>query len=682
MAAGNFRPAGPGIVMQRNLLLVLAMLATLAGNGVVSASALHNEWLDKNVDPLKDFFQYANGGFLRDNPIPPAYSSWGQFQILNQSNQDYIHELLQAAAVNKSAAPGSDEQKIGDFFASGMDEAAVEKAGITPLAGELARIGALRRPQQLTAALARLQSLGVDAVFGMGQMQDFDDSTRVVGVITQGGIGLPDRDYYLKDDPKYAAIRHSYEEHIARVFMLLGDKPGAASAAAHEVMALETRLAKASMPVEEQRDPHAIFHMTDLAGLAKAAPAIDWPHFISAMGAPSMERLNLAMPAFFAAVSQELNSTPMPQWRNYLRWQLVHRYAPYLSKAYVDENFKLAQAISGSKELLPRWRRVLSTENGALGFAVGHEFVKHRLPPEARAQVLDILHVVRAALKEDLQTLAWMSDATRVKAIDKLQMIEERIGYPDRWRDYSQLHIDRGNYAANVMRANLFDNARELAKIGKPVDRSEWVYPPQVVNAYYDPSLNSINFLAGILQPPFFDANAPASFNYGAIGAVIGHEITHGFDDEGSQFDGHGNLANWWAKEDIDKFKVGVNCVADQFSAYTVDGDLHLKGHLVTGEAIADLGGLLLAYRAYHASPAFANAPTLEGYTPDQQFFLSFARFWAQSLRPEQARAYAASDPHPPGQYRVNGTLANIPQFAQAFGAPAAAMDPKRCVIW
>ena len=682
MVAGNFRPAGPGIVMQRNLLLVLAMLATLAGNGVVSASALHNEWLDKNVDPLKDFFQYANGGFLRDNPIPPAYSSWGQFQILNQSNQDYIHELLQAAAVNKSAAPGSDEQKIGAFFASGMDEAAVEKAGITPLAGELARIGALRRPQQLTAALARLQSLGVDAVFGMGQMQDFDDSTRVVGVVTQGGIGLPDRDYYLKDDPKYAAIRHSYEEHIARVFMLLGDKPAAASAAAHEVMALETRLAKASMPVEEQRDPHAIFHMTDLAGLAKAAPAIDWPQFISAMGAPSMERLNLAMPAFFAAVSQELNGTPMPQWRNYLRWQLVHRYAPYLSKAWVDENFKLAQAISGSKELLPRWRRVLSTENGALGFAVGHEFVKHRLPPEARAQVLDILHAVRAALKEDLQTLAWMSDATRVKAIDKLQMIEERIGYPDRWRDYSQLHIDRGNYAANVMRANRFDNARELAKIGKPVDRSEWVYPPQVVNAYYDPSLNSINFLAGILQPPFFDANAPASFNYGAIGAVIGHEITHGFDDEGSQFDGHGNLANWWAKEDIDKFKVGVNCVADQFSAYTVDGDLHLKGHLVTGEAIADLGGLLLAYRAFHASPAYANAPALEGYTPDQQFFLSFARFWAQSLRPEQARAYAASDPHPPGQYRVNGTLANMPQFAQAFGAPAGAMDPKRCVIW
>jgi putative endopeptidase len=328
---------------------------------------------------------------------------------------------------------------------------------------------------------------------------------------------------------------------------------------------------------------------------------------------------------------------------------------------------------------------VLSAENGALGFAVGHEFVKHRLPPEARAQVVEILHGVRAAVQEDLQTLSWMSDATRVKAIDKLQKIEERIGYPDVWRDYSSLKIDRKSYVLNVVRANQFDNARELARIGKPVDRSEWVYPPQVVNAYYEPSLNSINFLAGILQPPFFDATAPASFNYGAIGAVIGHEITHGFDDQGSQFDAQGNLANWWAKEDSEKFKAGVTCIADQYSAYTVDGGLHLKGGLVTGEAIADLGGLLLAYRAYHASPAYAIALVIDGYTPDQQFFLSYARFWAQSMRPEQARAYAASDPHPPAQYRVNGTLANVPQFMAAF-APAAAApaapEPKRCVIW
>ena len=678
---------------------MLALIALLPAVGA-AADALHSEWLDKNADPLQDFFRYSNGGFLRDNPIPAAYSSWGQFQILNQHNQDYIHELLQTAAADTSAAPGSDTQKIGDFYTSGMEEAAAERAGIKPLAGELKRIAGLRRPAQLTAALARLQSLGVDALFGIGQMQDFDDSTRVVGIVQQGGIGLPDRDYYLQDDPKYAAIRKAYEEHIARMLVLLGDAPTAAAGSAHAVMALETRLARASMRVEDQRDPHKIYHMTDLAGLAKAAPAIAWPQFLQAVGAPPLGKLNLAMPDFFAAASQEMTATPMAQWRDYLRWQLVHRFAPYLSKPFVDENFRLSQAISGSKELLPRWRRVLSAENGALGFAVGHEFVKHRLPPEARAQVVEMLHGVRAAVQEDLQTLSWMSDATRAKAIDKLQKIEERIGYPDVWRDYSSLKIDRKSYVLNVLRANQFDNARELAKIGKPVDRSEWVYPPQVVNAYYSPSRNSINFLAGILQPPFFDASAPASFNYGAIGAVIGHEITHGFDDQGSQFDAQGNLANWWAKDDSEKFKAGVGCIAEQFSGYTVDGDLHLKGGLVTGEAIADLGGLLLAYRAFHASPAYASTPVIDGYTPDQQFFLSFARFWAQSMRPEQARAYAASDPHPPAQYRVNGTLANVPQFVAAFApaavvaaaatapaAPAAAAvadasASKRCVIW
>jgi putative endopeptidase len=663
---------------------MLALIALLPAVGA-AANALHPEWLDQSADPLQDFFRYANGGFLRDNPIPDAYSSWGQFQILNQQNQDYIHELLQTAAADTSAAPGSDTQKIGDFYASGMDEAAVERAGIKPLAGELKGIAALRRPAQLTAALARLQSLGVDALFGIGQMQDFDDSTRVVGVLQQGGLGLPDRDYYLKDDPKYATIRKAYEAHVARMFVLLGDGRSRATSAAHEVMALETRLAGATMPVEQRRDPHAIFHMTDLAGLAKAAPSIAWPQFLAAVGAPPLERINLAMPDFFAAASREIDSTPMPVWRDYLRWHLVHEYAPFLPKVFVDENFRLAQAISGSKELLPRWRRVLNAENGALGFAVGHEFVRHRLPPEARAQVVAILRDVRAALNADLQTLSWMSDATRARAIDKLQLIEERIGYPDVWRDYSRLRIDRGSYAGNVMRANQFDNARELAKIGKPVDRSEWVYPPQVVNAYYQPSRNSINFLAGILQPPFFDANAPAAFNYGAIGAVIGHEITHGFDDRGSQFDGHGNLSNWWAPEDSEKFKAGVACIAGQYSSYTVDGDLHLKGGLVTGEAIADLGGLLLAYRAFHASPAYATAPTIDGYTPDQQFFLSFARFWAEQMRPEQARAYAAADPHPPGQYRVNGTLANVPQFAEVFGPLAqsgGAPAGKRCSIW
>jgi putative endopeptidase len=642
-------------------------------------AALHLDWMDRSVDPLQDFYRYANGGFMRSNPIPPAYSVWGTVQILDQQNQEYIHELLQAAAANPAAVRGSDEQKIGDFYASGMDEAGVEKAGIAPLRDEFRRIAALRRPAALTAELARLQHIGVGAAFDIGQMQDFGDSTQVIAVVQQGGLGLPDRDYYLKDDARYAAIRKAYQEHIARMFVLLGDAPARAASAAADVMALETRLATASMPVEARRDPHAIYNMRDLAALAHEVPAIDWRRYLRESGVPQVTRLNLAMPGFFAALSHEMQSTPIAVWRDYLRWQLLHRCAPYLPNAYVQENFRLAQAVRGTQELLPRWRRVLRAEDGALGFAVGHEYVRRRFPPEARAQVLEILHGIRTALRDDLKALPWMGEATRARALEKLALIEERIGYPDAWRDYSRLAIDRGPYVLNVLRANAFDDARELAKIGKPPDRSEWAMVPQIVNAYYDPSMNNINFPAGILQPPFFDAAAPAAFNYGAIGSIIGHEITHGFDDEGSQFDGHGNLVNWWSREDGEKFQAGVSCIAEQFSGYTVDGDMHLKGRLVTGEAIADLGGLLLALRAYHASPAYAAAQDIAGFTPQQQFFLGFAHAWGENVRPEQARMWAAADPHPPNHNRVNGTVANVADFAEAFGgAPAGG----RCVIW
>ena len=662
------------------LAAATVMAAAAAPGPTPAQDSVHLSWIDKSVDPLKDFYHYANGNFIRQNPIPPAFSSWGQVQILNEHNQDQIHELLQAAAADTSAAPGSEARKIGDFFASGMDEAAVEKAGITPLKNELARIASLKRPPELSAELAHLQLIGVDAVFSLGEMQDFADSSKVIAEIQQGGLGLPDRDYYLKDDARFIAIRKAYQEHIGRMLQLLGDTPMAAEAAARDVMALETRLATASMPVEEQRDPHAIYNMRDLPALSKAAPAIDWPRFLQTSGAPHVTQLNMQMPKFFGAVSHEIEITPIAVWKNYLRWQLVHAFAPYLSSAYVAENFKYVQAVRGTKELLPRWRRVQSTENGALAFAVGHEYVKRHFPPESKAQVLEILHAVREALRTDLQTLSWMSEGTRAKALEKLSMMEERIAYPDVWRDYSKLTIDRGPYVLNVMRANAFESARELAKVGKPVDRNEWQYAPQVLNAFYDPSMNNITFLAAILQSPFFDPTAPAAVNFGAVGAVMGHEITHGFDDEGSQFDGHGNLVNWWTKEDNQQFQVGVGCIANQFSTYTVDGELHLKGKLVAGESIADLGGVLLAWRAFHASPKYASAPTIDGFTPDQQFFLAYARMYAEDVRPEQARVWAASDPHPPGNYRVNGTLANVPQFAAAFGDKGS--DAKRCVIW
>ncbi|HEV7433088.1 MAG TPA: M13 family metallopeptidase N-terminal domain-containing protein, partial [Steroidobacteraceae bacterium] len=406
------------------LTCALAAAAAIPAAATIEPGAaervLHVSWMDKNVDPLRDFYMYVNGNFIRENPVPAAYSSWGQVQMLNDRNQDFIHDLLQSAAANSKAAPGSEERKIGDFYASGMDEAAVEKVGIAPLKDELARIAALRRPAELSAELAHLQTIGVDAAFSLGEMQDFADSTKVIATVAQGGLGLPDRDYYLKDDPKFAGIRKAYEEHIARMLQLLGDAPPVAVAAAHEIMALETRFAQASMPVEDQRDPHAIYNMRDLPALAKGAPAIDWPRFLTASGAPALTQLNMQMPKFFAAVSHEIETTPVTVWQNYLRWQLVHAFAPYLSSAYVAENFKFVQAVRGSKELLPRWRRVLNTENGALGFAVGHEYVKRRFPPEAKAQVVEILHGVRDALRSDLQTLAWMSDTTRAKALEKL----------------------------------------------------------------------------------------------------------------------------------------------------------------------------------------------------------------------------------------------------------------------
>ncbi len=670
------------------LLPLLAVQAAAADAPAEAApeqlAALHLEWLDRSVDPGRDFFQFANGGWLKSNPIPAAYSSWGVDQILAQQNQDFIHSLLESAAQDSAAAPGSEERKIGDFYASGMDEAGIEKAGIEPLRAELQRIADLQLRADLSSELAHLQAIGVDALFGLDQMQDFKDSSQVIGVAMQGGLGLPDRDYYLKQDAKFTKIRAEYLRHLARSFILLGDDPAAAAREAHSVMAFETRLARASMPVEEERDPHAIYHPMEREALQRAAPAIDWPGYFEALGHPELQRINLAMPQFFAAASREMQRTPLTEWRSYLRWHLAEEFSPYLSKAFVDEAFNLTKVLRGNQEQLPRWRRVANAEDHVLGFAVGHLYVQKKFPPEAKRQVLEILHGIRAALQQDLSGVPWMSQATRAKALDKLALIEERIGYPEVWRDYGALQVDRGPYVLNLMRANAYESARELAKIGKPVDRSDWDMVPQEVNAYYDPSMNNINFPAGILQPPYFDPKAAAAVNYGAIGAVIGHEITHGFDDEGSQFDGHGNLVNWWTDTDTQRFQAGVDCIARQFSQYTVDGGLHVKGKLVTGEAIADLGGLLLALRAFAASPGADSAPVIGGYTPLQQLFIGYAHSWADLYRPELARELATADPHPLPEFRVNGTLANVPAFREAFKlAPdSPLLKPDACVIW
>jgi putative endopeptidase len=672
--------------LHRLLLTGIALVlsgAALAAGASVDDDPLHPNWLDTSVSPAQNFYLYANGGWRRNHPIPAAYSSWSTFDILQIRNETIIRQLIQDAAKGH-AATGSAAQKVGDFYASGMDEKLIDQVGMGSLSPELDGISGIRNLKDLEREVAHLQMIGVDAMFGVGDMQDFKDSNKVICVAGQGGIGLPDRDYYLKQDPRSKQIRALYVAHVARALQLLGDGQQLATREADIVMAIETQLATASMSRIEQRNPRAIYHVMNLVQLDQATPNFSWQDYFREIGYPGIESVNLAMPKFFGALGKDLSSVPLIQWKVYLRWRLIDAFAPYLSKPFVDEDFKMQSALNGTQKLLPRWQRVVSAENDALGFAVGQLYVQKEFPPSSKKAVLEILHNIRAALKSDMTTLSWMAPATRQAAIAKLDLMGERIGYPDKWRDYSTLRIDRGPYVLNVMRANEFEQRRELNEIGKPVDRSQWLMTPQEVNAYYYAAGNNINFPAGILQVPFFDPKAPAALNYGAIGWVMGHETTHGFDDEGSQFDGHGNLKNWWTPDDSKRFHAATSCISDQFSGYTVVGGLHLQGKLVMGEATADLGGLMLAWRAFHASSAYKSAKTIDGFTPDQQFFIGAAHVWADNTRPAEARRLVTIDPHAPPLYRVNGTLANLPQFQQAFHVPGASpmVNAHRCAIW
>jgi len=648
-----------------------------------NVDGLNLNWIDNKVAPNQDFYTYANGSWQQKNPIPPEYASWNSFYVLQENVLDFIHTMLIEFADNKSIKPGSIEQKVGDFYFSGMDEASIEKQGITPLQPLFDKIAHLTDLKDLPQLIARLQVAGVDALFGFGSMQDFANSKQMIGAVMQSGLGLPDRDYYLKDDANFKTIRAAYVEHIAKMFMLAGDEKQQAERQAQTVMAIETDMAKASSSRVEMRDPHAIYHLMSLEDVKKVTPNFNWKDYFTAMGIPELTEVNLAMPEFFKALNQQVMRVSVDDWKIYLRWHVLDAFASYLSKPFVDQNFAMNAALTGTKKLQVRWKRVVNTENAALGFAIGKLYVEEKFSPETRQEVLSILHNIRRTLQEDLSHLSWMTPATRQAALRKLDLIEERVGYPDKWWDYSSLQIDRGPYVLNVIRANEFLNRRDLAKIGKPIDRSEWAMTPQTINAYYDPSMNNINIPAGILQPPFFDPKAPAAVNYGSIGYVIGHEITHGFDDQGAQFDGAGNLNNWWTKEDLLNFQAATTCIADQYSAYQIDGH-NVQGKLVVGEATADLGGLRLAYRAFHQSKEYKEAKTVDGFTPDQQFFLGFAHVLAGNIRPQEAQNLLTTDPHPPMSLRVNGTLANMPQFHEAFAVSDIGLmrNKKQCLIW
>ena len=642
--------------------------------------------LDRTCKPCDDFYQFAVGGWLKNNPIPPEYPVWGSFITLADKNQEALRGILEAAAANTSAAPGSNERKIGDFYASCMDTKDIEAQGLKPIRADLASIDAIKDTPSLITTGAHMQTQGVGVLFNFGSDQDFKDSTRVIGEATQGGLSLPDRDYYTRDDEESKKLREQFAEHVTKLLVLAGDTQEIAGGKAKTILGIETSLAKASMTNVERRDPEKVYHKMSVAEGQTLTPHLSWSAYFQAVGSPKLTEINIGQPDFFKALDAMLTSVPLSDWKTYYRWQLISHSAGMLSDPFVQENFAFkGRILTGSKEIRPRWKRCTSATDQQLGEALGQVYVEKYFPPEAKARALDLVHNLLAALRDDLQTLPWMSPATRKAAVEKLEAFTIKIGYPDKWRDYSALQIDRGPYVANAFRATEFENARDLAKIGKPVDRGEWGMTPPTVDAYNNPQLNEIVFPGGILQPPFYDPKRDDAYNYGGIGAVIGHEITHGFDDQGAQFDPHGNLKNWWTPADLTSFQERGECVAKQFDSYEVEKGLHENGKLVEGESIADLGGVTLAYAAFQKSQhGNTSEKDSNGFTPEQRFFLGYAENWAVNVRPELARLQTNTDPHPLPKFRANGPLSNMAEFAKAFGCKKgdAMVRAQVCKIW
>jgi putative endopeptidase len=637
----------------------------------------------------EDFYQYANGGWIAKNEIPPAFSSWGITNPLREKNIAVLHEILEDAAKNTAAVQGSNEQKIGDFYSSCMDESRIEAAGATPLAKELAAINKIKSSRDLPKTLAHLHSIGVPAVFSFGAGQDFKKSDSVIAITGQGGLGLPDRDFYLKEDAKSKSTRDAYVAHMTNMFKLIGDDPGKAAADAQTVMNIETQLAKVSLDRVSRRDASKQYHKMAPADLKNVMANFDWNTYIKKIDAPKFTEINVAHPDFFKGVDQMLVSVPIEDWKTYLRWHLAHDAADALSTAFVNENFNFyGKTLNGVKELQPRWRRCVVATDQNLGEALGEVYVKKAFPPEAKARMRELVNNLIVALREDIPTLDWMSEPTRQAAIAKLNAFAIKIGYPDKWRDYSTLKIERTSFVDNALRSSQFARRRNLQKIGRPVDRTEWAMTPPTVNAYNNSLMNEIVFPAGILQPPYFDLSADDALNYGAIGAVIGHEMSHGFDDQGRKFDLHGNLIDWWTEADAKNYIVRATCVEQQFSSFRVEEvGLNQNGKLVLGESIGDLGGLKIAWLAFQKSMEGKPRPAdIDGFTPEQRFFLGWAQVWGRKQTPEAMRQQILTDPHPLGRFRVNGPLSNMPQFAEAFhcklGDAMVRPPDQRCQVW
>jgi len=670
-------------------LVALAPAARAQDSELKSVPAFDVNAMDKSVDPCNDFYQYACGGWKAKNPVPSDQGVWSRFSELAERNRVILRQVLEEAAnpgASKQAAKRSDvDQKIGDFYASCMDEKAVNAAGAKPIEPELKRIADIATPAQLVDELARLHLMGVNAVFGFGQVPDFHDARMTIAALAQGGLGLPNKDYYTKTDAKSVETRQRYQEHVAKTLELAGDPAAQAAAGAKTVLDIENQLAAPSWDPVEQRDPANLDHPMTRAEALKLAPAIDLPRYLAAVEAPAFERINVTNPRFVQEVNKMLTAVPLASWKSYLRFHLADQASPHLSQPFVDENFKFYQQyLNGQKELQARWKRCVRLTDQELGEALGQSYVARTFPPDAKQSTLAMVEAIEGAMAADLQTLPWMSAETKKAAATKLGAVTNKIGYPDRWRDYGAVKIVRGDHLGNVMRAEQFERHRQLAKIGKPVDRTEWGMTPPTVNAYYNPLQNNINFPAGILQPPFYDKSMDDAVNFGGVGAVVAHELTHGFDDKGAKFDGDGNLRDWWTKEDEAKFKERTECIAKEYDQFVAIDDVHINGHLTLGENTADNGGLRLALLGLRESMTTHPLAEVSGLSPEQRFFVQYGQIWCQNLTPENARLRALSDPHAQNRYRVNGVLQNMPEFAQAFQCKADApmVSKDACRVW
>src|SRR5213082_2663664 len=615
--------------------------------------------LDTSVKPSEDFFMYANGGWIKRTPIPPEYSRWGSFNQLIEKNNDALHDVAERAA-KVATATDPDAKKVGDYYASGMDEATVEVAHVKPLADEVKRIDGVKDRNDVLKEIAHLHTLGITSLFGFTSGQDDKNSTMVIAQAYQDGLGMPDRDYYTKTDDASKKLRDQYVQHVTKMLTLLGEEPKAAGEHAKEILALETSLAQASRTKVELRDPQTNYNKMKTSALQALTPGFKWDAYFKESNLLDPGELNVGQPDFFKGADKVFASTAIDDWKEYFRWHLVHATAAELSADFVNENFNFYETtLRGTQQIKPRWKRVVASTDNSIGEALGKLYVADYFPPESKARMLDLVNNLRSALADRIKTLEWMDEPTKQAALKKLAAFTVKIGYPDKWRDYSNLQIDRGPYVLNAIRASMFDVHRELNKIGKPVDRSEWGMTPPTVNAYYNPNMNEIVFLAGIMQPPFFDPKADDAVNYGGIGAVIGHEMTHGFDDRGRQYDAVGNLRDWWSPESARAYIERSKAIVAQYSAYEPLPGLHINGELTQGENIADIGGVKIAYMALQKALAKkAGTPEkIDGFTPEQRFFLGFAQIWRNNQRDEDLKLRLNTDPHSPGRFRTIGPL-------------------------